>query len=211
MRSAGGGARKRCVVARRLHLRETPSIRSPVCPEVLMLRSMGAVVAGFLLIGVLWFGGDFVIRSAALGSFDAAGAASSPAVLVAMLAYVGGAVFGCCLPARLAPNRPNGRRVVRSPSSAPAGEELFESVSRAGARRAAPEGWSASWSVRRARAFCADSPGLAGAAEGGGQRHAQRAGVHPRGCRTAAGACFRGGLDGIRLRKYNFYRTGAKG
>ena len=72
-----------------------------------MVRSIGAVVAGFLLIGVLSFGGDFVIRSAVPQAFDAAGAASSPAVLVAMLAYVGVfAVFGCYLTARLAPNRP---------------------------------------------------------------------------------------------------------
>lgn len=78
-----------------------------------MLRSIGAVVVGFLLIGVLSFGGDFVIRSAAPGSFDVAGAASSPAVLVAMLAYVGVfAVFGCYLTARLAPNRPMAHALV---------------------------------------------------------------------------------------------------
>lgn len=78
-----------------------------------MLRSIGAIVSGFVLIAALSFGGDFVLRAAVPGAFDAAGAVGSTPVLVAILAYVAVfAVFGCYVAARLAPSRPMAHALV---------------------------------------------------------------------------------------------------
>jgi len=72
-----------------------------------MLRSIAAVLVGFVLIGALSFGADLVLRQAMPGAFDAAGRVESTAVLLLMMGYVGlFAVTGCYLTARLAPRRP---------------------------------------------------------------------------------------------------------
>ncbi|HEU0054362.1 MAG TPA: hypothetical protein VFQ39_14340 [Longimicrobium sp.] len=72
-----------------------------------MLRSIVAVVAGFLFIGALSFGTDAIVRSAMPGAFDAAGRTDSVPLLLFFIVYVGVfAVAGCYLAARLAPSRP---------------------------------------------------------------------------------------------------------
>ena len=72
-----------------------------------MLRSIGAIVAGFLFIGALSFGTDLVVRDAFSSAFDANGATRDVGMLVLMSAYVAAfAIAGCYLTARLAPNRP---------------------------------------------------------------------------------------------------------
>jgi len=72
-----------------------------------MIRSIVAIVVGFLLIGALAFGADAVVRSAVPGAFDVAGRTDSVPLLLLSLAYVGiFATAGCYLTARLAPDRP---------------------------------------------------------------------------------------------------------
>ena len=72
-----------------------------------MLRSVLAVVVGFLLIGALSVGTDAIVRAAAPSAFDAAGRTDSVPILLLTIAYVGVyAVGGCYLAARLAPGRP---------------------------------------------------------------------------------------------------------
>jgi hypothetical protein len=72
-----------------------------------MLRSVTAIVAGFLFIGALSVGATTLLRRALPAAFDAAGRVESTPVLLLMLAYVGVfAISGCYLAARLAPDRP---------------------------------------------------------------------------------------------------------
>jgi hypothetical protein len=72
-----------------------------------MLRSIAAVLFGFVLIGALSVGADVVLRQAMPTAFDAAGRVDSVPVLLLMMGYVGlFAVTGCYLTARLAPRRP---------------------------------------------------------------------------------------------------------
>ena len=72
-----------------------------------MLRSIGAIVAGFLFIGALSFGTDLVMKDVFASSFDANGATRDLSMLLLMSAYVAVfAIAGCYLTARLAPNRP---------------------------------------------------------------------------------------------------------
>ncbi len=72
-----------------------------------MLRSIAAVLVGFVLIGALSVGADMVLRQAMPTAFDAAGRVDSVPVLLLMMGYVGlFAVTGCYLTARLAPRRP---------------------------------------------------------------------------------------------------------
>lgn len=72
-----------------------------------MMRSIGAVVLGFLLIGVLSVSADLVLRAVMPDVFDAQGAVGSTPVLLLMQGYVAVfAVFGCYVAARLAPSRP---------------------------------------------------------------------------------------------------------
>jgi hypothetical protein len=72
-----------------------------------MLRSIAAVLFGFLLIGALSIGADVVLRQAMPAAFDAAGRVEGVAVLLLMMGYVGlFAITGCYLTARLAPRRP---------------------------------------------------------------------------------------------------------
>ena len=69
-----------------------------------MLRSIGAIVAGFLVIGALSAGSDAVMR----GMFPATGEGAndlSPLVIRSALVALF-AIFGCYLTALLAPNHP---------------------------------------------------------------------------------------------------------
>ena len=71
------------------------------------LRSVLAVVAGFLVIGVLAFGTGKVMQSASPAQFDAAGNPTTTVMMIVQLLYVGVyATFGCWLAGRLAPSRP---------------------------------------------------------------------------------------------------------
>ena len=71
-----------------------------------MLRSIGAIVTGFIVIAALAFGADAVLRALVPSAFDGLRIVSTPVLLLA-IGYVGlFAVFGCYLTARLAPNRP---------------------------------------------------------------------------------------------------------
>lgn len=71
------------------------------------LRSVLAVVAGFLVIGVLAVGTASLLRSASPAQFDAAGNPVTVAMMLVQLLYVGVyATFGCWLAGRLAPGRP---------------------------------------------------------------------------------------------------------
>jgi len=72
-----------------------------------MLRSIGAIVFGFILIGVLAFGTDFLQRQTFADAYSATGRVESVAMLTLTLAYVFVfAVIGCYLTARLAPHSP---------------------------------------------------------------------------------------------------------
>lgn len=72
-----------------------------------MLRSIAAVLFGFVLIAALSFGADRVLRQALPTAYDAAGRVDSVPVLLLIMGYVGlFAVTGCYLTARLAPGRP---------------------------------------------------------------------------------------------------------
>ncbi|HEV2148628.1 MAG TPA: hypothetical protein VGR37_14585 [Longimicrobiaceae bacterium] len=72
-----------------------------------MLRSLAAILVGFVLIGGLALGADVVLRAALPGAFDASGRVDDVPVLLLMMGYVGlFAVTGCYLAARLAPGRP---------------------------------------------------------------------------------------------------------
>jgi hypothetical protein len=72
-----------------------------------MVRSIVAIVVGFLFIGALAMGTDALVRAAVPTAFDAAGRTDSVALLLFTIVYVGVfAVAGCWLAARLAPNRP---------------------------------------------------------------------------------------------------------
>lgn len=71
------------------------------------MRSVLAIVVGFVFIALLSFGADALLRSALPGAFNAAGRTDSVNVLLLTLAYVAVfAVAGCYLTARLAPSRP---------------------------------------------------------------------------------------------------------
>ena len=72
-----------------------------------MLRSIAAVLFGFVLIFALSTGATMVLGQAMPTAFDAAGRADSVPVLLLMMGYVAlFAVIGCYLTARLAPGRP---------------------------------------------------------------------------------------------------------
>jgi hypothetical protein len=72
-----------------------------------MLRSIGAIVAGFVLIAVLAFGADALVISAFPEKFAPNGGTSDPVMLGFMTLYVAVfAIFGCYVAARLAPSRP---------------------------------------------------------------------------------------------------------
>ena len=72
-----------------------------------LLRSVLAIVVGFVLIGALSVGTDYLLIAAMPGAFDAAGRTTDARLLALILAYVGAyATFGCYVAARLAPSRP---------------------------------------------------------------------------------------------------------
>jgi hypothetical protein len=78
-----------------------------------MGRSILAIVAGFVVIGVLAAGTTALLGSTMPGLFDANGRATSVTWELAMHAYVFAyATFGCWLAARLAPDRPMGHALV---------------------------------------------------------------------------------------------------
>jgi hypothetical protein len=72
-----------------------------------MLRSIGAIVLGFLLIGTLAMGTERAIIQTLPEYFDTNGRTDDVALLLATLAYVFlFATLGCWVTARLAPARP---------------------------------------------------------------------------------------------------------
>jgi hypothetical protein len=71
------------------------------------LRSVLAVVAGFLIIGALAIGTGKLVQSMVPAQFDAAGNPTTMPMMLLQLLYVGVyATFGCWLAGRLAPSRP---------------------------------------------------------------------------------------------------------
>ena len=72
-----------------------------------IVRSIAAIVVGFLVIGALSFGTDMLVKSSMPGMFDAAGRTDSVGILLLTMAYVAiFAIGGCWLTARLAPSHP---------------------------------------------------------------------------------------------------------
>ena len=72
-----------------------------------MVRSIAAVLAGFVLIAVLSLAADGVLRAAAPGVFGPNGEVSDTGVLLLTMVYVAAfAIGGCYLAARMAPGRP---------------------------------------------------------------------------------------------------------
>lgn len=72
-----------------------------------VLRSILAVVAGFVVIGILAYGTGALASGMWPGAHDAEGMPSTDAARIVQLLYVGVfATFGCWLAGRLAPNRP---------------------------------------------------------------------------------------------------------
>lgn len=72
-----------------------------------MLRSIVAIVVGFVLIGALSIGTDTIVMQAFPGEFNEAGRTSNLSILMLMAAYVAVyAIIGCYITARLAPDRP---------------------------------------------------------------------------------------------------------
>lgn len=72
-----------------------------------MLRSIGAIVAGFVFIGALSGGTDFLVMRAFPAAFNDGGTTSDVRLLLLMSAYVAlFAIAGCYLTARLAPDHP---------------------------------------------------------------------------------------------------------
>jgi hypothetical protein len=72
-----------------------------------MMRSVYAVLMGFIFIGVLAFGTDAIIRAMSPWAFDANGATSNLSILILMMVYssIYGMV-GCYIAARFAPSHP---------------------------------------------------------------------------------------------------------
>lgn len=72
-----------------------------------MARSIGAIVAGFLLIAILSFGTGAIVESMNPDAFTARGVTEDVTMLLLAILYVGVyAIAGCYLTGRLAPNRP---------------------------------------------------------------------------------------------------------
>ena len=71
------------------------------------MRSVVAIIVGFVFIAVLSFGTEALVRVALPGAFDESGRMEKLSILILSLAYIGVyAVVGCYLTARLAPSRP---------------------------------------------------------------------------------------------------------
>jgi hypothetical protein len=72
-----------------------------------MMRSIWAVVAGFLFIGVFATAAGKIMQAMSPYAFNSAGATNSVAILVLMTVIVGVfGVVGCYITARLAPSAP---------------------------------------------------------------------------------------------------------
>jgi len=72
-----------------------------------LARSVGAIALGFVLIGALSVGMDYVVRALMPDAFDADGGTRNSMVLLLTQLYVGVfATFGCYLAARVAGYRP---------------------------------------------------------------------------------------------------------
>lgn len=72
-----------------------------------MLRSVGAVAVGFILIVALAIAADATLRSIMPGAFDASGRPDSTPLFLLIVAYLGGcAVAGSYVAAVLAASRP---------------------------------------------------------------------------------------------------------
>jgi hypothetical protein len=71
------------------------------------MRSVGAILFGFVYIFLLSVGADLLLRQLMPGAYDATGAVTDPPVLLLIMAYVAVfAISGCYLTARLAPHHP---------------------------------------------------------------------------------------------------------
>ena len=78
-----------------------------------MMRSVLAIVAGFLLIGILSFGADAALRASMPELVSPTGRVDSPAVLALTIAYVGlFAITGCYMTGMLAPSRPMRHAII---------------------------------------------------------------------------------------------------
>lgn len=71
-----------------------------------MVRSILAVVVGFVLIGALSVGADALVRQLAPGAYDGARMTSIPWLVVTQSYVAAFAIVGCYVCARLAPSRP---------------------------------------------------------------------------------------------------------
>ena len=72
-----------------------------------IVRSIVAVVVGFLVIGALAFGTGRLVQATWPARADAAGTPTTTLMMLVQLLYVGVyATFGCWLAGRLAPSRP---------------------------------------------------------------------------------------------------------
>ena len=72
-----------------------------------IVRSIVAVVVGFLVIGALAFGTGKLVQTTWPAQVDAAGVPTTALMMIVQLLYVGVyATFGCWLAGRLAPGRP---------------------------------------------------------------------------------------------------------
>jgi hypothetical protein len=72
-----------------------------------MMRSVWAVLAGFILIGILGFGTDAIMHAMSPWAYDERGGTSNIAILLVSMLY--SAVYGlvgCYVAARLAPSKP---------------------------------------------------------------------------------------------------------
>lgn len=72
-----------------------------------MMRSVWAVLAGFILIGILSFGTDAIMHAMSPWAFDEKGGTSNmPILIVSMLYSAVYGLVGCYFTARLAPHNP---------------------------------------------------------------------------------------------------------
>lgn len=133
------------------------------------MRSIGAIVVGFVFIAVLSFGTDALVRAALPDAFDiSSGRTDHLSILIFSLVYVGVyAVVGCYLTARLAPSRPmwhalvlgflgllfTGAATVKLWSMAPAWYNVLSLV------LVMPYAWLGGWLAERSRAAGESEPG----------------------------------------------------
>lgn len=72
-----------------------------------MMRSVWAILAGFILIGLLSFGTDAIMHAMSPWAYDEKGGTTNlPILLVSMIYSAVYGVVGCYVAARLAPSRP---------------------------------------------------------------------------------------------------------